>query len=250
MQNTVLGIDIGGTGIKGAPVDIHTGELLAERHWLATPQPATPEAVGVVIAQMVEHFGWQGLIGCTFPAVVHQSKTLSAANVDQSWLNAPAESLLATAAKCPLVLLNDADAAGLAEATFGAARGLRGNILVITLGTGIGSALIANGQLVSNTELGHLLYPGSDDAEKYCSAKVKTDQNLDWPEYNRRLNGYLLYVQTLFSPDLIIIGGEISRAADQFIPHMQGMRCPIIPAELKNEAGIIGAALAAAQQKP
>ncbi|WP_051304486.1 polyphosphate--glucose phosphotransferase [Chitinilyticum litopenaei] len=242
----VLGIDIGGTGIKGAPVNVDTGELLAERHRIDTPQPATPEAVGRVVKQLVDHFQWQGPIGCTFPAIVHNGMTLSAANVDQSWINAEAEAILAAATGLKLKLLNDADAAGLAEVTFGAAHGKKGKIIVITLGTGIGSALIVDGKLISNTEFGHLIFPQDTIAEKYCSAKVKEDLDLKWKDYNPRLNAYLQHLQLLFSPDLVIIGGGISKKADKFIPEMQGLRFELVAAELKNEAGIVGAALEAA----
>ncbi|WP_410499897.1 polyphosphate--glucose phosphotransferase [Chitinibacter sp. S2-10] len=243
----VLGIDIGGTGIKGAPVNIDTGELAAPRHRIATPQPATPEAVGAVVKQIVEHFHWSGPIGCTFPAIVHNGVTLSAANVDQTWLNAPAQQILAAATGLPLIILNDADAAGLAEVTFGAAKGRGGKTIVITLGTGIGSALIVNGELITNTEFGHLIFPKDMIAEKYCSAKVKEDKDLSWKEYNPRLNAYLLHLQLLFSPDLIIVGGGVSKKADKFIPEMKGLRCELVAATLKNEAGIIGAALEAAK---
>ncbi|WP_028448338.1 polyphosphate--glucose phosphotransferase [Chitinibacter tainanensis] len=243
----VLGIDIGGTGIKGAPVNLQTGELVAERHRIDTPQPATPEAVGQVVKQIVEHFNWQGPIGCTFPAIVHNGVTLSAANVDKSWVNAPAQQILADATGLPLIVLNDADAAGLAEVVFGAAKGRSGKTIVITLGTGIGSALIVDGQLITNTEFGHLIFPKDTIAEKYCSAKVKEDLDLKWKDYNPRLNAYLEHIQLLFSPDLVIIGGGISKKADKFIPEMQNLRFELVAATLKNEAGIVGAALEAAK---
>ncbi|WP_047391057.1 MULTISPECIES: polyphosphate--glucose phosphotransferase [Chitinibacter] len=243
----VLGIDIGGTGIKGAPVNLETGELVAERHRIDTPQPATPEAVGQVVKQIVEHFNWQGPIGCTFPAIVHNGVTLSAANVDKSWVNAPAQQILADATGLPLIVLNDADAAGLAEVVFGAAKGRSGKTIVITLGTGIGSALIVDGQLITNTEFGHLIFPKDTIAEKYCSAKVKEDLDLKWKDYNPRLNAYLEHIQLLFSPDLVIIGGGISKKADKFIPEMQNLRFELVAATLKNEAGIVGAALEAAK---
>lgn len=242
-HNTVLGIDIGGSGIKGAPVDLATGALLAERVRLDTPQPATPEAVAKVVCELVKQFAWQGPIGCTFPAIVHHGATLSAANVDKSWIGAPAQQLLAEATGLPLLLLNDADAAGLAEATYGAAKGVTGKVLMLTLGTGIGSALIVDGQLVSNTELGHLQFKG-DIAEKYCSAKVRDDLDLKWKEYTPRLNEYLSHLELLFSPDLFIIGGGISRKHEKFLPDLR-LKTPILPAELRNDAGIVGAALAA-----
>jgi polyphosphate glucokinase len=244
----ILGIDIGGTGIKGAPVNVETGELLAERIRIDTPQPATPEAVGLVVKQLVEHFNWQGPIGCTFPAIVHNGVTLSAANVDGSWLNAPAQDILSKVTGLPLKLINDADAAGLAEGVFGAAKGVAGKVLVITLGTGIGSALIVDGKLISNTEFGHLIFKNNEIAEKYCSAKVKEDQDMKWKEFNQRLNEYILHLQLLLSPDLLIIGGGISKKHEKFIPELTGLRFAVVPAELKNDAGIVGAALEAARE--
>lgn len=242
--SAVLGIDIGGSGIKGAPVDIATGALLADRVKLETPQPATPEAVAQTVQDVVTHFSWQGPIGCTFPAIVHHGVTLSAANVDKSWIGAPAQQILADAVGQPLLLLNDADAAGLAEVTFGAAKGVAGTVIVLTLGTGIGSALIVDGRLVPNTEFGHLQLKGAA-AEKYCSAKIKDEQDLKWKEYAHRLNEYLNHVELLFSPDLIIIGGGISRKHDKFLPELK-LRSRVLPAALRNDAGIVGAALAVA----
>jgi len=243
------GIDIGGTGIKGAVVDTLTGDLVQERFRLETPQPATPEKVGDTVKAIVEHFQWKGPIGCTFPAIVQQGVTLSAANVDKSWINAPAEQILTKAVGQRVYVLNDADAAGLAEAAFGAAKGKPGTVIVITLGTGIGSALIHQGQLVPNSELGHLIFPQNDIAEHYCSAKVKEadDDAMKWKEYAARLNKYLLHLQLLFSPSLIVIGGGISKKHEKFIPRLEGLRCPVVPAALKNEAGIAGASLQASR---
>lgn len=242
--HAVLGIDIGGSGIKGAPVDVSSGALLAERIKLDTPQPATPQAVAETVRALVSQFAWQGPIGCTFPAIVHHGTTISAANVDKSWIGAPAQQILADAVGLPLMLLNDADAAGLAEVTFGAAKGVMGTVIVLTLGTGIGSALIVDGRLVPNTELGHLQFKGGS-AEKYCSAKIKEDQELKWKDYAQRLNEYLNHVELLFSPDLFIIGGGISRKHEKFLPELQ-LRARVLPAALRNDAGIVGAALAAA----
>lgn len=241
----VLGIDIGGSGIKGAPVDIATGKLLAERIKLSTPQPATPQAVARTVRELVEHFAWKGSVGCTFPAIVHHGVTMSATNVDQSWIGAPAQMILAEAVGLPLLLLNDADAAGLAEVTFGAARGVPGTVILLTLGTGIGSALIADGYLVPNTEFGHLQFMGGP-AEKYCAARIRDELGLKWKEYAQRLNEYLNHIELLFSPDLIIIGGGISRKHEKFLPELQ-LRTPVLPAVLRNDAGIVGAALATAR---
>lgn len=244
-MSVILGIDIGGSGIKGAPVDTVTGALKAARHRLDTPQPATPEAVAKTVCELVAHFGWQGPIGCTFPAIVHRGVTRSAANVDQAWVNAPAQDILSAATGLPVTVLNDADAAGLAEVTFGAAQGAQGTVIMLTLGTGIGSALIVNGLLVPNTEFGHLQFRG-DIAEKYCSAKVKKDHNMRWKAYIPRLNEYLSHLELLFSPDLFIIGGGISKKHDKFIPELR-LKTPVVPATLRNDAGIVGAALAAQQ---
>ncbi len=244
-QMGVLGIDIGGSGIKGAPVDIATGSLLAERFKLETPQPATPQAVAETVRELVDHFSWTGPIGCTFPAIVHHGVTLSAANVDKSWIGAQAQQILSDAVRQPLLLLNDADAAGLAEVTFGAAKGESGIVIVLTLGTGIGSALIADGRLIPNTEFGHLQFKDGV-AEKYCSAKVKEDEGLKWKEFAQRLNEYLNHIELLFSPDLIIIGGGISRKHERFLPDIK-LRARVLPAALRNDAGIVGAALAVVQ---
>ncbi|SFN62585.1 polyphosphate glucokinase [Formivibrio citricus] len=241
---TVLGIDIGGSGIKGALVDVSTGALLSERAHLATPQPATPEAVAQAVRELADRFEFSGLVGCTFPAIVQHGVTRSASNVDKSWIDAPAQDILSLALERPVVLLNDADAAGLAETVFGAAKGVAGTVIVLTLGTGIGSALIVDGRLVSNTELGHLQFKG-DIAEKYCSAKAKERHSLGWRTYSKRLNEYLAHLELLFSPDLFILGGGISRKHERFIPELK-LRTPVLPAALRNQAGIVGAALVAA----
>ncbi len=242
---SILGIDIGGSGIKGALVDITNGVLLSDRIKLETPQPATPQAVAQTVRELVSRFDWKGPIGCTFPAIVHHGVTLSAANVDKSWVGAPAQQILTDAVGQPLLLLNDADAAGLAEVTFGAARGVMGTVIVLTLGTGIGSALIVDGRLVPNTEFGHLQFKGGV-AEKYCSARIKETEGLKWKEYALRLNDYLNHIELLFSPDLIIIGGGISRKHEKFLPEIK-LRARVLPAALRNDAGIVGAALAVAR---
>lgn len=244
VSGTVLGIDIGGSGIKGALVDVSTGSLVSDRAHLATPHPATPEAVAQAVRELADRFEYSGLVGCTFPAIVQHGVTRSASNVDKSWIDAPAQDILSSALERPVVLLNDADAAGLAEVAFGAAKGVAGTVIVLTLGTGIGSALIVDGRLVSNTELGHLLFKG-DIAEKYCSAKAKERHSLGWRTYSKRLNEYLTHLELLFSPDLFILGGGISRKHERFVPELR-LRTPVFPAALRNQAGIVGAALVAA----
>lgn len=244
VSGTVLGIDIGGSGIKGALVDVATGALCSDRVHLVTPHPATPDAVALTVRELASRFDFSGLIGCTFPAIVQHGVTRSASNVDISWIDAPAQSILSEALGRPIELLNDADAAGLAEVFFGAAKGVAGTVIVLTLGTGIGSALIVDGRLVPNTELGHVQFKG-DIAERYCSAKVKERECLGWRVYSKRLNEYLSHLELLFSPDLFILGGGISRKHERFIPELR-LRTPVQPAMLRNQAGIVGAALAAA----
>jgi len=239
----LLGIDIGGSGIKGAIVDIEAGKLATERYRLPTPQPATPDGVGDVVALVAKYFEWQGSIGCTFPAIVQNGIVRSAANVDKSWIDVPGQALLQQKTGCPLVLLNDADAAGIAEMAFGAGRGQKGVVMILTFGTGIGSAIFSDGQLVPNTELGHLEIRGAD-AESRASARARKEKNLGWKKWAKRVDEYLARLEDLFSPDLFIIGGGVSKKHDRFLPLLE-RRAPVIPAQLRNEAGIVGAALAA-----
>ena len=240
----ILGIDIGGSGIKGAPVDVTTGQLTTERFRLPTPQPATPKAVSKIVAKVARHFEWHAPIGITFPAVVQNGVTMSAANVDKKWIGAPAEKLLAEATRCPVRLLNDADAAGIAEMTFGAGKGHGGEVMILTLGTGIGSAIFVNGVLVPNTELGHLEMGGMD-AEDYASDRIRKTEDLSWKRWGKRVNKYLAVLERLFSPDLFIIGGGVSKKFERYAEFLTP-RAPVVPAELRNEAGIVGAAMAAA----
>ncbi|MEU6879702.1 polyphosphate--glucose phosphotransferase [Streptomyces sp. NPDC046712] len=242
----VFGVDIGGSGIKGAPVDLERGELAEPRHKVLTPQPATPDGVAGCVAEVVENFGWSGPIGVTFPGVVTGSTIRTAANVDKAWIDVDAGRLLGERlGGRQVTILNDADAAGVAEMTFGAGRGRKGTVILLTLGTGIGSALFLDGRLVPNTELGHLELKGHD-AEKRASTKAKEDEGLSWEHWaTRRLQKYLAHVEMLFSPELFIIGGGVSRKADKFLPLIEGIRAEIVPAELQNNAGIVGAAMAA-----
>ncbi|WP_306327537.1 polyphosphate--glucose phosphotransferase [Streptomyces venezuelae] len=242
----VFGVDIGGSGIKGAPVDLERGALAEERHKVLTPQPATPDGVAGCVVEVVEHFGWTGPVGVTFPGVVTGSTIRTAANVDKSWIGVDAGTLLSERlGGRPVTVLNDADAAGLAEMTFGAGRGRKGTVIMLTLGTGIGSALFVDGRLVPNTELGHLELKGHD-AETRASTKAKEDEDLSWDHWaTRRLRKYLAHVEMLFSPELFIIGGGVSRKADKFLHLIEGIRAEIVPAELQNNAGIVGAGMAA-----
>ncbi|MBL8115924.1 MAG: ROK family protein [Anaerolineae bacterium] len=239
----ILGIDIGGSGIKGAPVDVINGKLAAERHRIPTPQPATPDAVAAVVKDIVKHFDWKGPIGCTFPAIVRRGVVESAANVDQSWIGTDGQTLIQKKTKCSTLFLNDADAAGIAEMQFGAGHGQDGVIIMLTLGTGIGSAIFNKGVLLPNTELGHLEIRGKD-AELRASDRARQEKDWTWEEWSVRLNEYFQRVEYLFSPDLFIVGGGISKKADKFLP-MIHTRAPIVPAEFLNDAGIVGAAIAA-----
>ncbi|MFD3681058.1 polyphosphate--glucose phosphotransferase [Streptomyces sp. NPDC058613] len=243
----IMGVDIGGSGIKGAPVDLDRGDLAQERHKVLTPQPATPEGVAGCVAEVVRAFSWTGPVGVTFPGVVTGGITRSAANVDKSWLGVDAAALFSRELDgLPVTVLNDADAAGVAEMTYGAGRGRGGTVILLTLGTGIGSALFTDGRLVPNTELGHLELKGHD-AEKRASVKAKEDGDLSWEHWAQRLQKYLEHVEMLFSPDLFILGGGVSRKPEKFLPFIEGVRAEIVPAKLQNNAGIVGAAMAAKQ---
>lgn len=241
----VFGVDIGGSGIKGAPVDLERGDLAQERHKVLTPRPATPDAVADGVAEVVGHFDWSGPVGITFPGVVTGGITRTAANVDKGWVDVDAGKMLADRlGGLPVTILNDGDAAGIAEMAFGAGRGRKGTVILLTFGTGIGSAVFIDGRLVPNTELGHLELHGHD-AEKRASTKAKEDEELSWHQWAHRVQKYLAHVEMLFSPELFIIGGGVSRKADKFVPLIEGIRAEIVPAELQNNAGIVGAAMAA-----
>jgi polyphosphate glucokinase len=244
----IFGVDIGGSGIKGAPVDLDKGDLAQERLKVLTPQPATPEGVADGVQQVVEHFGWTGPVGLTFPGVVTGGATIrTAANVDKSWIDTDARALFSERlGGLPVTVVNDADAAGVAEMSFGAGRGRGGTVILLTFGTGIGSALFVDGVLVPNTELGHLELHGHD-AEKRASSKVREDHELTWEHWARRVQKYLAHVEMLFSPELFIIGGGVSRKADKFLHFIEGVEAEIVPAQLQNNAGIVGAAMHAAK---
>ena len=235
----ILGIDVGGSGIKGALVE--NGQVITERLRIPTPQPSTPEAIAVTLNEIMKAFNYKGAIGCGFPALILDGVIKTAANIHKSWIDVPAEKLFTKTTGQPVVLINDADAAGLAEINYGAGKDKMGTIFVITIGTGLGSAIFINGQLVPNTELGHLKMYGKS-AEKYCSDAVRTKKNLSWKQWAMRFNEYLAYIEFLFSPQLIILGGGASKKFDQFAPYLKS-RTEIVPAELKNHAGIIGAAV-------
>jgi polyphosphate glucokinase len=238
----VLGIDIGGTGIKGAPVDVATGQLAMERKKLDTPRPAKPDAVAKVVQELVTSFAWTGPIGATFPGVVASGKIRSAANLDPDWIGVNASELFGQATGQPVTVINDADAAGIAEMKFGAGVGQRGTVLLLTLGTGIGSALFIDGILVPNTEFGHIEIRGKD-AEKRASEHAREEHDLSWGKWAGRVDEYLEHMERLLSPNLIIIGGGISKKSDKFLPLLTGLQARVVPAGMLNDAGIVGAAM-------
>lgn len=247
-MTSAVGIDIGGTGIKGARVDLTTGELLSERFKLPTPAGGEPEAIADTVRQILAQIGATDdePLGVCFPAVVRHGQTLSAANVSPRWIGFEAEAFFERELGRPIHFVNDADAAGVAEAHFGAAKGHDGLVLVTTLGTGIGSAMIYNGVLVPNSELGHLQMKGKD-AERQAAYSAKERDELSWKKWAKRLQRYYSMIEALFSPDLIVVGGGVSKYADEFLPLLK-LRTEIVPATLLNNAGILGAALLAAQQ--
>jgi polyphosphate glucokinase len=247
MTRIALGVDIGGSGIKGAPVDLTTGHLTEERYRIPTPQPATPSAVGRVVADVIRHFKLDpGVpVGVTFPGVVQQGVVRTAANLDKSWVGVNLRGTIRTRARRDVRVMNDADAAGFAEYQYGAAEGRDGVVLMVTLGTGIGTALIADGRLVPNIEMGHLVIDGKD-AEDLAAESARERHGLDWAEWATHVNRYLQEMERLLWPDLIVIGGGVSKDYEEFVPLLT-LRAPVVPAELRNEAGIVGAAAQAAE---
>ncbi len=244
----VLGIDIGGTGTKGGLVDINTGEMVTERFRLDTPQPSTPTAVIETARQVVEHFSYNGSIGCGFPAIIKNGTAYSAANIDKSWIGTNAGQLLGDVTGCDVYVCNDADLAGIAEMAHGAGKGEMGVVLMITIGTGLGSALFIDGELVPNTEFGHFYLKGMDViAEKYAAASSKKKDDLSWEQWVERFNIYLKMLNRLFSPDLVILGGGGSKKFEKY-EHLLLDDIRIKPAEMLNNAGIIGAAIYAYKQ--
>ena len=247
----VLGIDIGGSGIKGAPVDLATGEFADKRLRIDTPAESTPEKVADVVAQIVDHFSGQiaadGPIGVTIPAVVTHGITRSAANIDKSWIDCEAEKVFEDRLGRDIVLVNDADAAGVAEVKYGAAANHPGLVLLTTLGTGIGTAILYRGILVPNSELGHLEIDGHD-AEKRAASSVKDNEGLSYEKWAKRLQRYYERVEALLWPDLIVVGGGVSKDSDKFLPLIK-INAEMVPAKLRNTAGIVGAAWLAANKE-
>jgi len=238
----ILGIDIGGSGIKGAIVDTEKGELVSERYRIETPQPATPKAVIDTVLDVVRFHSWEGPVGCGFPAAVVNSVVMTATNIDDSWIGMNAASEIKYITGCPTHLINDVDAAGLAEVLFGAGKGVKGSILMVAAGTGIGTALFHDGRLFPNTELGHLRMKNGMISERFAANSIRKDQDLTWNEWAKRLNSYLNLLDDLFWPELIIFGGGVSKSHEEFFQYLD-VRPRIVPAKMKNDAGIIGAAV-------
>lgn len=241
-----MGIDVGGSGIKGAIVDLETGDLTTKRHRIETPKKSTPTAVLDVVRDVVAFHEWKGAVGITIPSVVQHGVVKSAANISKKWIGVDAETVFSEALGVPVAVLNDADAAGIAEVKYGAAHGADGVILVLTFGTGIGSALINNGALVPNTEMGHLEFRGME-AEAYAAARLVERENMDIDWWASRVNEFLQHVDFIFNPDVIIFGGGISKRFDDLVRHFD-VRAEVLPATLRNNAGIVGAAMAAAER--
>ncbi len=239
----ILGIDVGGSGIKGAPVDTDTGQLLAERIRIKTPKNGEPEPIAEVVNQIAQSFNWKAPIGIGFPAPIKGGVAMMAANVSEKWVGTNADALFTKITGCDCTMINDADAAGVAEMSFGAGRGNHGTVIMITLGTGIGTAIFHRGQLLPNTEFGHLEIDG-EDAEFRASDAARQRDDLSWKKYAKRLNKFLGTMERLFWPNLFIIGGGISKESEKFIPLLT-IDTHIVPAQLLNEAGIVGAALGA-----
>ncbi len=239
----VLGIDVGATGIKGNLVDVENGVILDKRLKIKTPAKSTPANVLGVMNEIIEHFDWKGKpLGIGFPAIIQQGKTLSASNVDNSWLGFSARKFLEKGTNCPLNIVNDADAAGIAEVAFGQGKDVKGTVILITLGTGLGSAVFHDGKLIPNTELGHLKWKDKV-LEKYMSNKVREINNLPWKVWAKELNKGLTHVDFLFSPDLIVLGGGISKKFHLFSAYLNGPKSKVVAADMKNDAGIIGSAM-------
>ncbi len=242
----ILGIDVGGSGIKGAPVDTVKGELLAPRFRLPTPKGAKPDDMAKVVKKIARHFDWEGPIGCGFPAPVQQGVARTAANIHDSWIGTNAAKLFGRTTGCPVTMINDADAAGLAEMRFGAGQGRMGVVMIVTIGTGLGTCIFSDGVLVPNTELGHIEIAG-EDAELYASDAARKRNGFTWKKWGEQyFDRYLKKLEALFWPDLFILGGGASKKHEKFFPYLT-VEAEVVPAQTLNEAGIIGAALAVKQ---
>ncbi|TMM31130.1 ROK family protein [Polaribacter aestuariivivens] len=243
----MLGIDIGGTGIKGAIVNTKTGELLSERHRIPTPKPATPEAVAKVVKEMIQHFKWKKEVGCSFPTTIVDGKCIHSGNLSPKWLNVKVDKLFKKECQLPFYVSNDADLAGLAEVSLGAAKKEKGVVIVITIGTGIGSGLFYKGKLIPNIEIGKMLHTNGEIIELYTADSVRKKENLKLGEWAKRFDILLEYIRVVYSPSLIVLGGGISKKYDDFKKHLT-TDVPVKAAEFRNNAGIIGAAMFASKE--
>lgn len=237
----LLGVDVGGTGIKAALINTKKGTLETEKYRVLTPKPSTPEAVAKVISRMIKRFEYRGPVGVGFPAIIHHGVAKSAANIDKKWINTNIEKLLKEVTGNPFYVANDADVAGLAEVRFGKAKGEMGTVIVLTIGTGIGSGMFLDGTLVPNTEFGHLLFKESI-YEHYVSNSARKKNDLSWDSWGRRFNKYLIHLEKLFSPDMFVLGGGASKKFDRF-QHLLTVDTKVVPAAYQNDAGVLGAAL-------
>jgi polyphosphate glucokinase len=243
---TTIGVDVGGSGVKAALVDLRTG-VATGRMRVETPQPATPDAIAKSVAELVDQFDAPGAIGCTLPAVVLNGVVCTAAHIDESWIGTNAERVMSDAAGRPCAVLNDADAAGLAEARFGAARDRMGVVVLVTIGTGVGTALLDDGKLVPNAELGHIVVTDRV-ADTWVSDAARINEELTWKRWSHRLERYLIHLHALLWPELIVVGGGVVKHADRFLDRIH-VGCEVRVAELGNLAGIVGAALAAGERE-
>lgn len=248
MSASYLGVDVGGSGIKSALVDMSDGSLITERARVDTPQPATPDACATAMVGQIEVYDYEGPIGIGFPAVVRHGVVGTANNIDPSWIGLDVVAFFEKATGHPVIVINDADAAAVAEARFGSAAGVPGLVLMITFGTGIGSGLLVDGKLVPNLELGQIELEGHAPAESYFSAKVRRTENLDWDEWGARANRYLNHVHSVFNPDLIVVGGGLTKHWEMYADTLDA-HLPLVPAEMGNNAGIVGAAMTASAQQ-
>jgi polyphosphate glucokinase len=247
-MNAILGIDVGASGIKGALVDLDNGKLRGERFRVPTPQPPTPAAMATAFAEITEFFDYKGKVGCGFPAIVKNGVARSAANIDHTWIGTSIEAVFGQATGCRVLATNDADAAGIAEMRFGVGREEQGLVMLITIGTGLGSALFYKGMMVPNTELGHLIFKNGRSAEAYCSSGARERLKISRKEWADRFSEYLRHLERLFSPDLFILGGGESKFFETY-KHQLQTQARVVPAKLLNNAGIIGAAAYAAENQ-
>ncbi|AUC84063.1 polyphosphate glucokinase [Polaribacter sp. ALD11] len=243
----MLGIDIGGSGIKGAIVNTKTGELLTERFRIATPKPATPEAVAKVVNEMIAHFDWKKAVGCSFPTTIVDGKCIHSGNLSPKWLNIKVDKLFKKECKLPFYVSNDADLAGLAEVSLGAAKDEKEVVLVITIGTGIGSGLFYDGKLIPNLEVGRMLHTNGEIIEFHTADSVRKKEDLSLEDWAKRFDSLLEYVRIVFTPSLIVLGGGISKKFDDFKQYLT-TDVTVKVAEFRNNAGIIGAAMYASKK--